>query len=206
MATGERTLDVEAFMREVTQRGLDVKGPSGGYLYAGYQGPDGWEVIRTANNPWYCWQYNQVCTQSNGAGGNLVVTVTPAPGSVIRDMMGYLQASGTRAGKIDIANAAGALARVATVASVLGATPVLAPIGAAYTVSNAAQLVADKTLGNPGYIMGEITAAAQTETATLRMTCLCSSPIPPTVSWATSGGTPTAAAPTVNSMTLVVMP
>jgi len=68
MATNARTLDVEAFMQEVTQKNLDVKGPSGGYLYAGYQGPAGWELIRCANNPWYVYQARRILTSPAGGG------------------------------------------------------------------------------------------------------------------------------------------
>jgi len=207
MATNERTLAVEAFMQEVTQRGLDVKGPSGGYLYAGYQGVNGWEVIRTPNNPWYYWSFRQVCTQDGGAGGHLVAIVTvPTDGTFI--LKGArLEASGNRAllGQVVDSNSA-VIGRTMVVSAVAGANVCIPSIGTASTGSANTMGTFDLTIANGMQLTFQVTSAAQTETATVAIHGVIDIPTRPTVSWATSGGTPNAAAATVNTLTLVPMP
>jgi len=127
MATNARTLDVEAFMQEVTQKNLDVKGPSAGYLYAGYQGPNGWEVIRCANNPWYLVQFRRVATQGNGAGGAIILDIQVPTGCVMEILFAAMQNSGTNAAYINRTDEdnviAGYYAQVGSAASTICSIP-----------------------------------------------------------------------------------
>jgi hypothetical protein len=77
MAAEAIELDKDAFMRLVTQNHLQVEGPSAGYLYTGKQGKNGWELYKTANNPWYLYQARRVNT-SGGAGALIVRIQVPA--------------------------------------------------------------------------------------------------------------------------------
>jgi hypothetical protein len=52
MAAEAVELDKDAFMRLVTQDKLQVEGPSGGYLYTGRQGKNGWELYKTPGGMW----------------------------------------------------------------------------------------------------------------------------------------------------------
>ena len=95
MAAETVELDKDAFMRLVTEGHLQVEGPSGGYLYTGKQGRNGWELYKTANNPWYLYSARRVATQTNVAGGAVVLDIALAAGQVARLVSLQVLNSGT---------------------------------------------------------------------------------------------------------------
>lgn len=202
-ATEALTLEPDAFARMVTQDGLRTT-DIGGYQYAGRQGKNGWELYKTQLKRRFFWSFRQVCTQDNAAGGNLVATITPPANSSLAHAYGYILASGNRAANIEVFNADGTrVAFVAQVGAVASATAIFAGAPSTNTTSAGSQEVHNKTVANPSYLVATVVAAAQTETASLVINAELSSPTAPTVSWATSGGTPNAATATENTVTEV---
>ena len=84
MAAETVELDKDAFMRLVTEEHLQVEGPSGGYLYTGKRGRNGWELYKTANNPWYLYQATRVATDANAAGNPTKLDIAVNTGQIAK--------------------------------------------------------------------------------------------------------------------------
>ncbi len=96
MATEAIELDKDAFMRLVTQEHLDVKGPSGWWLYAGKQGTNGWELYKTRASPnGWLWQARRIATQANVAGGKVLIDIAIPTGTVAKLVSLSVANSGT---------------------------------------------------------------------------------------------------------------
>ena len=213
MATNASTLDVEAFMQEVTQRGLDVKGPSGGYLYAGYQGPNGWEVIRCANNPWYLYQANRIAQQTNGAGGAILVDLTLAAGQVAYLITATGKNSGTNSIVIYTRDEDNATNTDLGVVASGAATVLTAPRTYTGTTTSGYTITSHGLMIGPGQKLcfEQGGAGVDNDTLGVRVTLLLSTPDIPTwsVARSTNPGDVTLAASTIsaaNTLQMVPMP
>jgi len=169
MATAERELSNEAFMQEVTQRGLDVKGPSGWYLFAGYQGPRGWEVIKTdARDTTWIYQARRVATQANAAGGAIKIDISVASGQIARLICAYVANSGTNDMTILLLDEDAANACVlGTVASGAARTANLPTIGLSVTNANFATSEGFIIPSGAMLSFGQTGAGAQNDTMTV---------------------------------------
>jgi hypothetical protein len=160
--------------------------------------------IRETYQQGWIWAYKQVCTQDNVAGGTLRVDITIPAGQIMRVGHGNLAASGNRAVQVVVRDSAGtAFGWVAVVAAAAGATACWPCLPTASTGSAAALNAQDLRMYPGEMFSGQVTSAAQTETATLDCVFLLTTPTQPTVSWANSGGTPTATAAAINTITRV---
>ena len=74
MATETTELDKDAFMRLVAEEHLQVEGPSGGYLYTGRKGKNGWELFKAR-----AWSWGELPVSAG-------VTADPAAGAQIADI------------------------------------------------------------------------------------------------------------------------
>ena len=156
---------------------------------------------------WWVWIYKQVCTQDGGAGGNLAVSITPAAGSAMRLVAVRMLASGTRAISSYMRDsAAGSIVLLGNITATAACAMNLPSIGALASASN--NIIDSKDLIIPSAcdFLAYVTSAAVTETATITFVALVSTSTKPTVSWAGSGGTPNAAAASIDTITRLVLP
>ena len=130
MAEQAIELDKDAFMRLAIEKKLDVKGPTCGYLYAGFETEKGYELYRCiagGESRHIYWTYRQVCTQDNAGGGTLAFSCIPQAGTGITKFYGSLTASGNRAAFTGIYNATPALlGYISVVGAVAGASATFA--------------------------------------------------------------------------------
>lgn len=203
MATQALTLDKDAFAALVTEHKLQTT-EADGYIYTGKQGKHGWELYKVQIGRSSTWVYTQVCTQDNGAGGNLQVNITPAAGTRLKLVIASIQASGNRATGWYLLKATDTYVVLAAAgASAGGKSSIPALASSAATTGNLPEQYGLVEHGIPEDLayVGLVTAAAQTETATVRVYAVVEgASTAPTVSWAASGGTPNAAAASVNSL------
>jgi hypothetical protein len=200
-----QTLSATAFAEKVIEHGLRAVGPYQGYMYAALETDDGYDMFRTPQKARYFWSYRQACTQDNAGGGNLIAIITPAVNSAFIPFAGSMIASGNRAVTILLQNGDGnTIGNISVVGAVAGAQGTIAPAPGAYTATAVGQSIHEKPIAYPNAINAVVTSAAQTETATLVLYGeLLGTSTAPTVSWATSGGTPNAAAASENTVTTV---
>jgi len=208
------TLDQDAFMRLVTENHLQVEGPTGGYLYTGKQGKDGWETFRTPNNPWYLYQARRVATQANAAGGAILIDLATAPGQIAKLLHARVVNSGNnglQAYIYDEDNAAEAYLLV--IGAAAGTSASLPSIGSAATASANNANTKDLMFG-PGQKLSflQTAAGAQNDTLTLGITLLLTTATEPSwsVARSTNPGNVTLAANTISAANagpnLVAMP
>lgn len=89
-ATAATTLDAEAFNQMVLEKSLTTW-EQNGYIYAGFHGPNGWELYR-AYGPKWRWVYTarRIAQQTNAGGGAIAIDITCAAGQAV--MLGALSA------------------------------------------------------------------------------------------------------------------
>jgi hypothetical protein len=205
-------LDKDAFMLLVTQNHLQVEGPSAGYLYTGKQGRDGWELYKTANNPWYLYQARRVWT--SGVGGGAINVRIQVPSGCVAKLVSWLQIGPASVGAIPGTSIfdedAAETLRVGGGAAAANAMYQLPAIGAnAATTGHLANSVG-LILGPGQYLAAIASASLATETVTVAVVLLLSLNTEPV--WTTTGAGAAAgilAASTIsveNTMTLVPMP
>ena len=210
MATNARTLDVEAFMQEVTQRNLSVKEPAGGYLYAGYQGPNGWEVIRCPANPWYFYQSNRVVTQDNAGGGALRLNYTIPAGQFAILVRARLAGSANVANVIELRiydSAGWQCAHLMQTTAGSNKFCYIPTIGTIATTSD--NLVSsDRMLIGPGEVLvADSGITSQTQIMQFQVAMLLSTAVAPTITTTGSAGTPNLGAALINETPVqVVLP
>ena len=210
MAAETVELDKDAFMRLVTEEHLQVEGPSGGYLYTGKRGRNGWELYKTPNNPWYLYQARRINTQ--GAANGALTTRISMPAGVVGIIQAMYVRGALSAATLEVYRYDEDGAQMGLWASVAaGATRQinLPSIGSAASATNNPPNTTDTKLG-PGEILAATTSAAlQTETLTVGVVILLSAPTEPTWDTTGSAGTPSLAASTIsaaNTMQMVAMP
>ena len=151
------------------------------------------------------WSYAQVCTQTAGGGGNLSCRITPASTSAMKVLNGAVVASGTRAVSIQVYNADGLyMSSLQTIAAVAGARASVPQPGSASGVTDGNIVGQGLVIAAPCYLLSFVALAGNTETATVMMNCeLFGTRTAPTIVWTDSGGTPSPAAATENTITIV---
>jgi len=207
MATPAELLDGEAFNQLVLEEGLKTWEQEG-YVYAGKRGKKGWELYKAYGPKWrWIWSFRQVVTQDNVAGGSLTFILTPPTGQTAKLIDLRLAASGNRALWLGLFDEdSNQTANLATIGATAANTAHLPSIGSVSTASNNVTNSMEVIVGGGATLRGSITSAAQTETATMGCLFICTSATAPSVSWASSGGTPNVADATVDSMTAVLLP
>ena len=213
MATETTELDKDAFMRLVTEEHLQVEGPSGGYLYTGRRGKNGWELFKTANNPWYLYQARRVATQANVGGGAVIVDIALGAGQVGWIELSTFTNSGTNGLFVDVLDEDNMIVgRLAGIASAAGNALRVPSIGTAASASLNVNESVRRYLG-PGmkWSIYQTGAGAQNDTLTVAVTLFLSTNTEPTwdKSRSTNAADVTLAASTIsvaNTMQLVPMP
>lgn len=211
MATEAIELDKDAFMRLVTEGHLQVEGPSAGYLYTGRQGKSGWELYKTANNPWYIWQMHRILTQTNGAGGALQLNIAMPAGVVGKLVALRAVNSGTNTVYMYRFDEDAALVLpLAAVASAAGTSADLPSVGGAASAAGNLVNTCDMWFGSGEYMACLNTLAGlQNDTLTVAAVFLLSQNQEPIINTTGSGGTPVLGDNTVsltNRMQLAAMP
>jgi hypothetical protein len=216
MATEAIELGKDAFMRLVTQEHLQVEGPSAGYLYTGKRGAHGWELYKTADNPWYLYQARRVATNASANGNPIILDIAIPTGVVAKLQAGYVlqTTAGTHALSVTLLDEDNALmgnyGSAATAASLNLSLPV--PFSTAAATGNGANSVG--MMIGPGQKLTFATTGASAnanDAMTVGLVLLLSQPIEPTWSYArsTDAANITLADSTIsaeNTLTLVPMP
>ena len=213
MATETTELDKDAFMRLVTEEHLQVEGPSGGYLYTGKRGRNGWELFKTANNPWYVYQARRVCTAGVG-GGAMRVRVNIPAGTIAKLLWVQVlgPASAGSSTQLTIMDEDDAITTIATVAAVANANLILPVTGAPGTTAIASGSMPCSlgwTFTPSQKVAANASVSLQNETLTVVVCWLQSTDTVPV--WDTTGSVATctladSSISAANSMIMVAMP
>lgn len=156
---------------------------------------------------WWAWTYRVVGTQDNVAGGALRIDFIPQPGQLMRLGFGSMAASGTRGLICGVRDATNNIICYTAIVGASAAATAVWPVAASAANTTAGQPYADRLLLNEDvYYYAQVTAAAQTETATFAGVFYVSTPERPTITWANSTGTPNPAAATIDRLTKVRVP
>jgi len=215
MAEEAIELDKDGFMRLVTEEHLQVEGPSGGYLYTGRKGKRGWELYKTANNPWWLYQGRRINTQGV-AGPNALQTNIAVPDGCIAKLVGgqvvgTASAGATLVGYVYDEDGA-ILMKLCANAAAANSVAHFPQIGTTSTAATTSNNVANSVglLLGPGMYIGFISSVSiAAETLSVGISLLMSQKVEPTWNTTGSGGTPTLADSTIseaNTFLMVPMP
>lgn len=204
MATETLELEPDAFWAMVTKENLKVDGPSAGYMWAGKQGKNGWEMYKTRAQPiGWLYQSQRVLTQTNGGGGQLTMKISVPTGTVGRIVAMKFVGTASAGATLNVTvndeddNIVIPLATVTAGANRQANFP--AP-GVNASATNNNDATSTFCLVGPGMtIKAASSAALQNETLTVRLVMLLSTATIPTYDVSASAGTPSLAASTISA-------